>query len=82
MVKKEDPGEMTFRERVREVIQAGGKSGEISRQTGIPLGTLNKYVALTSTPSVLNVLKIAKAVGLTVEQLAGGDFATLETTAT
>lgn len=64
--------EDTFRERVRDAIQAGGKSGVMSKKTGIPVDTLNKYVALRSAPSAINALKIAEAVGLTVEQLAGG----------
>ncbi|WP_107339224.1 LexA family transcriptional regulator [Agrobacterium pusense] len=64
--------EDTFRERVRDAIQAGGKSGVMSKRTGIPVDTLNKYVALRSTPSAINALKIAEALGLTLEQLAGG----------
>lgn len=64
--------EDTFRERVRDAIQAGGKSGVMSKKTGIPVDTLNKYVALRSTPSAINALKIAEALGLTLEQLAGG----------
>lgn len=64
--------EDAFRERVRDAIQAGGKSGVMSKKTGIPVDTLNKYVALRSTPSAINALKIAEALGLTLEQLAGG----------
>jgi|GEM_PF-5481771 len=64
--------EDTFRERVRDAIQAGGKSGVMSKKTGIPVDTLNKYVALRSTPSAINALKIAQALGLTLEQLANG----------
>ncbi|QQM29084.1 helix-turn-helix domain-containing protein [Martelella lutilitoris] len=74
MAKKEDPEELAFRKRVRDAIQAGGKSGEMAKKTGIPVGTLNKYVALTSTPSGVNAIKIAKALNLTVEQLADGDM--------
>ncbi|WP_161596348.1 LexA family transcriptional regulator [Agrobacterium salinitolerans] len=44
----------------------------MSKKTGIPVDTLNKYVALRSTPSAINALKIAEALGLTLEQLAGG----------
>lgn len=70
MPKEEDAEELAFRERVRDAIQSGGKSGKMSEKTGIPVGTLNKYVSLRSSPSVLNATKIAHAVGLTVEQLA------------
>lgn len=44
----------------------------MSKKTGIPVGTLNKYVALRSVPSALNALKIAQAVGLSLEELAAG----------
>lgn len=63
-----------FRERVRDAIQAGGKSGKMSQKTGIPIDTLNKYVSLRSVPSAVNALKIAAALGITVEQLARGEL--------
>lgn len=72
MSEVEEGEDKLFRERVRDAIQAGGKSGIMSTKTGIPVGTLNKYVALRSVPSATNALKIAKAVGLTVEELASG----------
>lgn len=70
MAHAEDDDDRIFRERIRDAIQAGGKSGVMSKKTGIPVGTLNKYVALRSVPSVLNALKIAQAIGLTLEELA------------
>jgi len=71
MPKEGGAEEAAFRERVRDAIQLGGKSGEMSRKTGIPVGTLNKYVSLRSSPSGLNAAKIAIAVGKTVEELSG-----------
>lgn len=68
----EDEKNLAFREHIRDAIQAGGKSGVMSKKTGIPIGTLNKYVALRSEPSAMNALKIAQAVGMTLEELAGG----------
>nr|WP_272951289.1 helix-turn-helix transcriptional regulator [Agrobacterium vitis] len=44
----------------------------MSAKTGIPVGTLNKYVSLRSEPSATNALKIARAVGLTLEELVEG----------
>lgn len=44
----------------------------MSEKTGIPVGTLNKYVSLRSAPSAMNALKIAHAIGLTLEELAEG----------
>ena len=72
MPEEDDTEVRLFRERVRDAIQEGGKVGEMSRKTGIPVGTLNKYVSLRSVPSAINALKIAKAVGLTLEDLARG----------
>lgn len=68
----EDEKNLAFREHIRDAIQAGGKSGAMSKKTGIPIGTLNKYVALRSEPSAMNALKIAQAVGMTLEELAAG----------
>lgn len=70
----EFPIEDVFRQRVRDAIQFGGKSKTMAEKTGIPVGTLNKYVAMTSTPSVENTHKIAQALGITIEQLARGEF--------
>ncbi|MCY1668060.1 S24 family peptidase [Rhizobium sp. SL86] len=72
MTEIEDEHERLFREHVRDAIQAGGKSGVMSVKTGIPVGTLNKYVSLRSAPSAMNALKIARAIGLTLEELAEG----------
>ncbi|WP_160009852.1 helix-turn-helix transcriptional regulator [Rhizobium sp. 18055] len=68
----EDPEELAFKERIRDVIQANGKAPLLAKKTGIPLGTLNKYVAMRSIPSVTNAAKIAAAVGVSLEYLATG----------
>ncbi len=70
--------ELRFKEAVRDAIQAGGKSGVMAKKTGIPVGTLNKYVSLRSTPSATNAIKIAAALGISVEQLARGEFDRVE----
>ncbi|EHS52689.1 helix-turn-helix domain protein, partial [Rhizobium sp. PDO1-076] len=44
----------------------------VSEKTGIALGTLNKYVAMTSVPSVANAVKLANVAGVSVEYLATG----------
>lgn len=72
--------EDAFRQRVRDAIQAGGKSGVMSKKTGIPVDTLNKYVSLRSTPSAINALKIAEALGLSLEQLVSQDVANTSVT--
>jgi len=58
-----------LRERISAVIQENGKSKKIAELTGIPVGTLNKYVARTSTPSAINAVKIARAVKLQLEDI-------------
>lgn len=72
MPNKEETVELAFKERVRDVIQANGKAPAVSKKTGIPLGTLNKYVAMRSVPSVINAAKIAKMAGISLEELATG----------
>lgn len=72
MPNKEDPDELAFKERIRDVIQANGKAPGMAQKTGIPLGTLNKYVAMRSIPSVTNAAKIAAAAGVSLEFLATG----------
>ncbi|WP_138145052.1 hypothetical protein [Brucella sp. 10RB9215] len=61
-----------FRARVRDAIQNGGGVSIVSQKTGIPIGTLNKYVAQTSTASFTNAAKIAVAVGISLEEMAFG----------
>ncbi|CAB4326200.1 MULTISPECIES: S24 family peptidase [unclassified Brucella] len=73
VVEEIDAHELAFRERIRDAIQMGGKSGVMSEKTGIPTSTLNKYVALRSSPNGINAWKIAQAIGSTVEELVSGE---------
>lgn len=61
-----------FRMRVRDAIQNGGGVSVVAKMTGIPLGTINKYVALTSTASFINAAKIASALNISLEDMAFG----------
>lgn len=62
-----------LRERVVEAIIAGGGVSMIHKATGIPVGTISKYTAKTSTPSFLNAAKIASAAGVSLDEIAFGD---------
>ncbi|HAE49476.1 MAG: transcriptional regulator [Tistrella sp.] len=44
----------------------------MTEKTGIPLGTISKYVAQSSTASFANAAKIARAAGITLDDMAFG----------
>ena len=64
--------EASLRMRVAEAIVAGGGTSTMSERTGIPVGTLNKYTAMTSTASFTNAAKIALAAGVGLDVIAFG----------
>lgn len=64
--------ETLLRQNISTAITSAGSLKDVVFRTGIPRGTLEKYVAGTSTPSFLNALRIASAVGVSLEVLAGG----------
>lgn len=73
MISKTDEKEPEgYRERVRDAIQRLGVTLTGSK-TGIPVGTLNKYVAMTSGASVGNVMKISAATGIGLEDIILGE---------
>jgi phage repressor protein C with HTH and peptisase S24 domain len=61
-----------LRERIAEAIVAGGGVSAMVEKTGIPLGTLSKYTAKTSTASFTNAAKIAAAAGVNLDRIAFG----------
>lgn len=68
--------EMMFRESISAAIAASGGVKKMTYDTGIPKGTLEKYVAKTSTPSFFNAAKIAAYLGISMNDLAGVDGST------
>lgn len=64
--------ETALRERVASAISAAGGVSAVSEKTGIPPGTLNKYVSKTSTASFANAAKIAAAGGINLDEIAFG----------
>lgn len=64
--------EALLRERVAEAIGVGGGVSAIAAKSGIPLGTLNKYISKTSTASFANAAKIAAAAGVDLDVIAFG----------
>lgn len=65
-------GESELRARIAEAIAVGGGVSAVVSKTGIPLGTISKYAAKTSTPSFSNAAKIAYAAGVGLDMIAFG----------
>lgn len=65
------PGDDELLGRIRAAIAAIGSVRRAHEMTGIPIGTLNKYMAGTSMPSFEKVVRIAAAAGVSVGELAG-----------
>ena len=65
---------MSFRENLRDELNYKDvRIKELSEKTKISIGTLNHYLAEKSTePTAENAVKIAKALGVTVEYLVTG----------
>ena len=64
--------EQALRSRVADAIARGGGPSAMTEKTGIPLGTISKYVAQSSTASFANAAKIARAAGITLDDMAFG----------
>lgn len=58
-------------ERVSTLIREGGGAKALAEKTGIPLGTLNKYLAKTSMASFGNVVRLVEAAGADLGDIAG-----------
>lgn len=69
MEEKEPEG---FRQRVKDAIQMGGGPSVMASKTGIPIGTINKYAAMSSAASIGNVVRISRAVDITLDELVSG----------
>lgn len=67
----EDGPEKLMRAHISSVVGAAGGLKSLGERTGIPRGTLEKYLAGTSTPSLFNAARLASAAGVTLDELAG-----------
>ncbi len=67
-----DNEELRLRTRVVDAISAAGGVAAVAKRSGIPSGTLEKYVAQTSTPSFVNAAKIASAAEIELDTIAFG----------
>lgn len=65
--------EADLRRRIAEAIIAGGGVSSMSERTGIPVGTMSKYSAKTSTASFTNAAKIALAAEIGLDKIAFGN---------
>jgi len=68
-----DEQEKLLRQNISSALATCGGIKEFVYRTGIPRGTLEKYIAETSTPSFFNAVKIASALGVSLDVLAGSD---------
>lgn len=62
--------EATIRARLRTIVEEAGGNASFSRKSGIPLSSLNNYLAGTAI-KIGVLVKIADTAGLTVDQLIG-----------
>ncbi|WP_320200525.1 LexA family transcriptional regulator [Agrobacterium sp. rho-13.3] len=74
----EDKEPLGFRERVKDAIKQGGGPSAMASKTGIPVGTINKYVAMSSAASLSNVVRICRTIGLTIDELISGQSVNLQ----
>ncbi|MER8990459.1 helix-turn-helix transcriptional regulator [Mesorhizobium sp. M0678] len=58
-------------QRIRDAILAAGGAPVVSAKSGVPKKTLEKYIAKRSMPSFAIAARIAEAVGLSLDELAG-----------
>lgn len=65
--------ESGFLDRLKLAIKESGGPKLAAERTGIPLGTLNKYLAGTSHPPFNNVVKLSQSLGRSLEWLATGE---------
>ncbi|WP_186386795.1 helix-turn-helix transcriptional regulator [Stappia sp. TSB10P1A] len=65
--------EAGFLDRLKLAIKESGGPKLAAERTGIPLGTLNKYLAGTSQPPFNNVVKLSQSLGRSLEWLATGE---------
>lgn len=65
---------MTFAERLRQLRdEAGLSEAKLAEASGVSYGTLHEYVLGRRHPSFGNVVKIAKALGVTCDAFAECD---------
>jgi transcriptional regulator with XRE-family HTH domain len=63
---------MTFGERLKELREAADLSeAKLADMSGVPFGTVHGYGLDTRKPTFENVVKLARALGVSVEAFAG-----------
>jgi transcriptional regulator with XRE-family HTH domain len=62
---------MTLTDRLRELkVRDGLTEADLAVRVGIPFGTLHGYLMGRRRPNVENLIKLAKILGVAVEELA------------
>ncbi|MTW19131.1 helix-turn-helix domain-containing protein [Rhodoplanes serenus] len=59
-------------DRLKRAVHGAGGNGAISATSGVPISTLNTYMAGTTMPSLAKLAKIAKACGVSLDYLVSG----------
>lgn len=58
-----------LRERLRSAIKEAGGNKVVSQKSGVPISTLNSYLALEADPKLTKLMAIADACGVTLDEL-------------
>ncbi|BCW89999.1 putative HTH-type transcriptional regulator [Alphaproteobacteria bacterium SO-S41] len=59
-------------ERIRLAVQGAGGNAIVSEKSGVPVGTINNYIAAKSEPSVLKLAAIAKVTNHSIDYFLTG----------
>lgn len=74
ILRKGAKGKMQFNERVRKYMDKNGYSQkQLSKLSGITEASMSKYLSGERTPRIDVVVSLAKALGISVDELIGDD---------
>ena len=60
-------------DRLRQAVQAAGGNRPVAERSGVPLGTVNNYVAARTGMKFTTLAKLAAACNISLEWLVSGD---------
>lgn len=59
-------------ERLKAAVKAAGGNKEVARKSGVPLSTLNSYLAAEADPKITKLARIAEVCGTSIDHLMSG----------
>lgn len=62
-----------FAERLKQIVRDNGGNTAFAQKAGIPLRTLNYYLAGKSKPNLIKLIALASAAGVSLDWLATGE---------